>query len=517
MNYLENVKRILDSVAGLIIENMSQLDIKEVVDNRVSLVKQSVEQVENKDNNFYTRLVKLLSNYINKLYNTEIEDFHHIFFDENSEEVVQEYDELNPNDMLNLIRANRELSEELFEYVCSVLEVNVDVKLDIKTLEKLLNRSPKLSTSSVEERYLYRAFDDKKLIKIINKNGTLEKSNISIDDVYQLLFDTCQLNNSDVFCGLVTPEQFSQNHQKIDEMLSYFNAKAFVEITNIIICYFDKKFDRLSIAKNSSKDKFCESLIIELLHYDVKEEDCNLIHQILTDPEIQIDYDKYYADYKGQTNLKSLIALSKNPIILKDLLSKKQNLQDYYWHGESCIQLFRLYVIIGDYAKALTNFNEKYNYRRDYTENFDDDFNRIGHTYGGWNYEDSVAGFVNDACTSFNKQNTDYLVRKAIINEILNNDKVKYINLEETLPVVQGVLSDEDFKALLDTLVLKRNSGSLEFIVSEENNDDSFFNRYVIRLASEEEIQSCLSSLNKKNTKVLCLELTERMIRKPIS
>ena len=54
MNYFENVKRILDSVAGLIIENMSQLDIKRVVDNRVSLVKQSVEQFENKDNDFYT-------------------------------------------------------------------------------------------------------------------------------------------------------------------------------------------------------------------------------------------------------------------------------------------------------------------------------------------------------------------------------------------------------------------------------------------------------------------------------
>ena len=100
---------------------------------------------------------------------------------------------------------------------------------------------------------------------------------------------------------------------------------------------------------------------------------------------------------------------------------------------------------------------------------------------------------------------------KAIINKILNNDKVKYINLEETLPVVQEILSDEDFKALLDTLVLKRNSGNLGFIVSEKNNEDSFFNRYVIRLASEEEVQDYLSSLNKKEkAKVLSLNPTKK-------
>ena len=95
-------------------------------------------------------------------------------------------------------------------------------------------------------------------------------------------------------------------------------------------------------------------------------------------------------------------------------------------------------------------------------------------------------------------------MRKTIINEILNNDKVKYINLEETLPVVQDVLSDEDFKTLLDTLVLKRDSGNLSFIVIEENTEFSFLNRYVIRLASEKEVQDYLSSLNnKEKTKIL--------------
>ena len=291
----------------------------------------------------------------------------------------------------------------------------------------------------------------------------------------------------------------------IDEILNCCNAKSFVEITNIITRNLDKNFDRLAFAKNRSKDKFCEKLIIELLHYYYfTDEDCDLIHQILTDSEIQIDYDRYYADYIGQTNLKSLIALSKNPIIIKDLLSKEQNVQDYYWHGDSKIQLFRLYGIIGDYEKALVNFNEKYNYGCDYTENFDDDFNRVGYTYARCLYEDSVVGFINDVCTSFNEQNTDYSMRKVIINKILNNDKVKYFNLEETLHSIQKVLSDEDFKTLLDTLVLKRNSGKLGFIISEENSEITLLNRYVIRLASEEEVQDYLSSINKKE-KVLSL------------
>lgn len=506
MNYLENIKRILDSDAGLIIEDMSQSVTKRVVDNRFNLIKKSVELVENKDDNFYDELIKLISYYINKLYDKKVEDFPSIVYDENGKEVAQEYDVLNLSDMSNLTLANEKLSKNLFEYVCSILETNKDIKVDIKTLKRLLNRNPKLFSLFAERTYLYRDSNYKKLVKIMNENGTLEKSNINIDDIYQLLFDTCQLNNEDVFCGLVTPEQFSQNHKKIDEMLSRINAKTFVEITNIIRCNFDKNFDRLSFAKNRSKDKFCESLIIELLHYYTKDEDedCNLIHQILIDPEIQIDYDRYYADYIGQTNLKSLIALSKNPIIIKDLLSKEQNVQDYYWHGDLCIQLFRLYGIVGDYEKALTNFNKIYNYRHDYTEEFDDDFNRVGHTYAGWDYKDSIAEFINDICTSFNKQNIDYSMRKTIINEILNNDKVKYINLEETLPVVKKVLSDEDFKVLLDNLVLRRSSGNLGFIVTEENTEYSLFNRYVIRLASEEEVQDYLSSLNnKEKTKIL--------------
>ena len=56
---------------------------------------------------------------------------------------------------------------------------------------------------------------------------------------------------------------------------------------------------------------------------------------------------------------------------------------------------------------------------------------------------------------------------------------------------------------------LKENREKVKILT--ENNEDSFFNRYVIRLASEEEVQDYLSSLNKKEkAKVLSLNPTKK-------
>ena len=106
MNYLETIKRILDSDAGLIIEDMSQSKNKKVIDNRLGLIKQIVNQADNKDDKFYTRLIKLISYYINQLYNEKVEDFPSIVYDEKFRKVEQKYDELNLNDMFNLKKAN---------------------------------------------------------------------------------------------------------------------------------------------------------------------------------------------------------------------------------------------------------------------------------------------------------------------------------------------------------------------------------------------------------------------------
>ena len=495
MNILDNLKKVLESDAGLLIEDMSEPTVKKVVDNRLSLIKQNVNSVENKDDNFYAELIKLIANYIDQLYDKDINDFPSIVLDENGEIAEQDYDELNSSDMFNLTKANRELSEQLFDYVCNILESNKDIKLDTETLKRLLNRNPKLFSLSVEEDYLYRPFDFNRLTKIINENQTLEKSNIGIEEVYQLLLDTGQLNNDDVFGSLVKPDQFNQNHQKIDEVLTWCNAKAFVEITNIIRHNFNKDFDRFSIAKKRNKDKFCERLIIELLHWHTDKEDCDLIHQILTDSEIEIDYDLYSADYMGQTHLKSIIALSGNRTIIKDLLSKEQNIQNYYSHGDRGIQLYILYAIIGDYEKALVNFEENYNFKYDFDDE-DNNWDRSGYAYGDWGYEDSLARLISSLCDSFKENSIDYSMIINIISRVINNKNIKYINLEETLAPIQEVLSDDDFKLLVDSLLEKYNTGSLGFL--SVNDHEGMFTRYIIRIANEDEIQNDLNSLNIK-------------------
>jgi len=170
-------------------------------------------------------------------------------FDENEDLIQQEYDELESSDIKKLCHVNRNLAGELFEYVCDILEKNKDIKLDREILTKLLNRNPKLFSLSVEQNYFYRNFDFERLVAILNKNETLKKSNISIDDIYQILVDTCQIDNEEIFGYLISSEDFQKNHQKIDEFLNECNGKAFADITNIIIKYFDKDYDRISIVK----------------------------------------------------------------------------------------------------------------------------------------------------------------------------------------------------------------------------------------------------------------------------
>lgn len=487
---------------------MSQSTEKKVVDNRLSLIKQNVELIENGDDNFYAELIKLIGNYIDQLYDKEVDDFPSIVFDENGKIISQDYDELNSHDMFNLTKANRELSVQLFEYVCDILEGNKDIKLDIETLKSLLNRNPKLFSLSVEKSYLYRTFDYKRLSKIISGNQTIEKSNISIDDIYQLLLDTCQLNNNDVFGSLVKSEQFNQNHQKIDEILTWCNAENFVAITNIIRCNFDKDFDRFSIVKKRNKNKFCENLIIQLLHWPGDKEACDLIHQILTDSEIEIDYDLYSADYIGETDLKSLIALSENKTFIKDLLGKEQNIQNYYGRGDFGIQLYILYAIIGDYEKALANFEEQYNFKYDLDDE-DENWDSSGYADGNWGYKDSLARFISSMCSSFKEDSIDYSVMINLINRIINSENVKYMNLHETLTPIQEVLSVDDFKLLVDALLEKHNSGNLGFVAVNDHED--MLTRYIISIASEDDVQNHLSLLNKKEkTNVLSIKRTKK-------
>ena len=78
----------------------------------------------------------------------------------------------------------------------------------------------------------------------------------------------------------------------------------------------------------------------------------------------------------------------------------------------------------------------------------------------------------------------------------MNNENVKYINLEETLTPIREVLSDDDFKLLVDALLRKHNSGNLGFLTVSDH--DGMFTRYIISIANEDEIQNNLNDLNKK-------------------
>ena len=212
----------------------------------------------------------------------------------------------------------------------------------------------------------------------------------------------------------------------------------------------------------------------------------------------------YSADFTGETNLKSIIALSNNKTIIKDLLSKEQNIQKYYRHGDHDIGLYTLYAIVGDYEKAIASFEENYNFKHDLCD-IDKTWDKSGYTYGDYGYYDSLARFIESVCDSFKENNVDYSTIINLINRIINSKKVKYINLEKTLIPIQKVLSDDDFKLLVDALLEKHNSGNLEFITV--NDYEGMFTRYKINIASEDEIQEQLETLNRKEkNKILSLK-----------
>ncbi len=507
---LNKVKEILESEASLLVENaedvvnLSRKDNtskKKIVDNRFELITKLLDSIENKDEAFYAKLIEIVAIYIDQLYDREVNHCNIAIISSDEELDFADTIHFNSWNTINFAHKNRELAERLFNYVCNLLEDNESIKLGIETLKRLLNRNPKPLYLSIEDDYIDRPFDFERLAIILKKNQTLGKSNIEIETIYQLLLDTCQLSNEDVFINLVSLEQYTQNHSKIDEILMWCNAKAFIEITNIIRRNFDKDFDRLSIIKKRNKNKFCETLIIELLHRHCEKEDYDLIHQILIDPEIELDYDMYCSDYTGQSDLKSIIALSENRTILKDLMSKAQ-IQEYYSHGEQGIQLFVVYAIIGEYEKAIADFNEKYNFNYDLDDE-DRNWDTSGYAYGGWGYKDSLARFISKMCESFKEDETDYSTIINLINHIINSANVRYINLEETLVPIKEVLSPEDFKFLIDALLKKYKLGDLNFL-SITNHED-MFTQYKISIASEDEIKTQIEDLDKKGTRKILI------------
>lgn len=402
--------------------------------------------------------------------------------------------EFNSYNEIRFKRKNRDLAEQLFNYVCNILENNKNIKLDKETLKRLLNSNPTSLSSTIEEKYVARTFDFEKLSGIIRKNETIKKSNINIEEIYIILIETCQIYNEEVFVDLVTPEQYKENHKLIDEILPWCNAKVFIEVTNIIRQNYDKDFDRFSIIKRKNENKFCGKLIMELLNGHTNEETYDLIHQILSDSEIELDYNMYYCDYTGESDLKSIIALSENKTIIKDMMNKTTS-KSYYAHGEYGIELFIIYAIISEYEKALKEFEKKYKFE----SNLDDEDRNLdtnGYAYGRWGYEDSLAKFISKMCKSLQEDQKDNETIINLINQIINSENVKYINLEETLKPIQEIFSPEDFKLLIDAILEKHKLGKVKFLTISVH--ENMYTRYKISIANEEEIENQLRNLNKE-------------------
>lgn len=482
LNELVKIKEYLDS-SPMIDKTKGNSFKKNIIDNRLELIKRYIESISNKDTNFYSKLIELLSIYIDKLYDCKFADLPNKFFDE-----------------IDLKGANCDFSRNLFDYVCMILENNKNVILDNETLKRLLNRSPKPFAFSVGEDYTYRTFNFKKLAKIMNKNKTLTKSNMTIDDIYQILMDTYQLDNYEVFGKIITSEEFKANNKKIIEFLKVCNSSTFVKVTDIIISYFDKEFDRLKYIKDKKEKNYVENLIIKILKTRFGENDVNLIHQLLNDENISIDYSFSYDDYYGRVGLKDSLAFSNNRTLIKDLLSIPEGIENCYFSGDWKIQLYRLYAIIGEYEKALEIFSKNYNYTYDFTEDFTRGFNKDGYAYGEFAYSDSLVNFIKDVCNSLSKDELDYSYKKDIINRILNSPNVTYINLEEIIPIIKEVLSDVDYEEVLKSLIERYSSNDLGFIAVKETGE-SIYCYYTIKILNESEVQIILEKLRNNGKK----------------
>lgn len=487
-NVLNSIKEILDNNAKIVTKELTtktENNNLEISDDRFELLEQQVNSFEQKDDIFYTELIRFLAPYIDELYDRNVLKN----ISKANDLVINDFDLQIFDNKFKLEQQNRKLSTKLFEYVCDILNDNKNIKLDIGILKRLLNRNPKLFSLVAEEEYLYRPFDFNRLINIIVDNQTLEKSNISTDDIYQLLIDTCQLNNDEVFSHLVKPEEFKTNHKKIDELLMDCNAKTFAEITNIITKHLDKNFDRLTILKKRNKNNFCERVIVALSRTYTSKDDLIFIHQILTDKEITINYNYDWTDYYGGTTVKEILALSSDSTIIKELLSKEENIENYYRYGCSIVPLYELYAIIGEYEKSLNLFQENYGGE-------DDELDEIGYTYASFPYEDFLVNYIKKLCASFSDNNIEYSNIREIIYKILVSKNVKYINLQEILPIIKKVLSDEDFNLLLDTLLNNYNSGNIKFITINENYNADIDDFYIIKIVNDEQLQNYLDSLN---------------------
>lgn len=200
ISILKTIQAVINSEPGLNEDDS-------IVDNRLSIIKHIVDETEDKNDFFYYLLIKVIGMNLRKIYNRDFRKYIGLVLDENCKLIPQKYGKIfTKNDTTNLREAELDFLKSLFEYICDILENNKDIMLDVTTLINLLDRDP----GAIEE-YYYRPFNFSRIAKIIKENQTLEKSNVSLEDTYQIMYQTYQYDNEDVFGNLIPPEQLKKS------------------------------------------------------------------------------------------------------------------------------------------------------------------------------------------------------------------------------------------------------------------------------------------------------------------
>lgn len=400
-------------------------------------------------------------------------------------------------------RSDRRLAENLFRYIGTILENYPDITLRKETITRLFNTNPELFPFSVDEIYDDRMLDYVSLAAIMNQNKTLEKSGFTTEDILKLLIDTYQVRNEKIWREFLTPKQLQTSHQTIDEFLSHCNAKMFVHISNIITRNFDANYDRYTLIKEHSKDNkaFPTAVLKELSHVAETEADYQLMKRLLTDDEIQIDWNLSHRDYFSETdiNLKTDLALTRNPKILSILLQDSNRIHTYYSYDEAIyISLFEIYAILGDYKKSIQTFEEKFHDNQNYASYVDNPQKKLQKgipivipPY----FQDVFTQYIETLIKSFEDRKINENKRKEILSRVFNSKTITYINPAEVLEEIEPTLSKETFQELVTRLREREQNGEIRFVTREEYGLDQ-----IIRTIKEDEVERVFSEFQPKKT-----------------
>ena len=400
-------------------------------------------------------------------------------------------------------RSDRRLAENLFRYIGTILENYPDITLRKETITRLFNTNPELFPFSVDEIYDDRMLDYVSLAAIMNQNKTLEKSGFTTEDILKLLIDTYQVRNEKIWREFLTPEQLQTSHQTIDEFLSHCNAKMFVHISNIITRNFDANYDRYTLIKEHSKDNkaFPTAVLKELSHVAETEADYQLMKRLLTDDEIQIDWNLSHRDYFSETdiNLKTDLALTRNPKILSILLQDSNRIHTYYSYDEAIyISLFEIYAILGDYKKSIQTFEEKFHDNQNYASYVDNPQKKLQKGIPiviSPYFQDVFTQYIETLVKSFEDREINENKRKEILSRVFNSKTITYINPAEVLEEIEPTLSKETFQELVTRLREREQNGEIRFVTREEYGLDQ-----IIRTIKEDEVERVFSEFQPKKT-----------------